>query len=309
MKYAILYDYLQVNGGAERVSLQMLKEFPDARLIVSSVNHHSFSEADLAGNDILSLSSFSSLAPVRILKSIYDFGYSQSYINQYDSVIYSGFYSPLAIAQREAGNNFYYCHTPPRYFYDLKDYYHSKLNPINRVFLHWYCSWFQHQYEQAVEQMDVVIANSTNVQNRLKKYLNIDAQVIYPPVDIERFQWQSQGNYYVSLARLEPYKQVDKIIEAFKKMPEKQLIVASGGSDYQRLLELAGTAENISFTGWYSDAELEGMLSNAIASIYLARDEDFGLSPVESQAAGKPVIGMAQGGLLETVRHGETGYL
>ena len=157
--------------------------------------------------------------------------------------------------------------------------------------------------------MDGVIANSKNVQDRLKKYININSVVINPPVNVDRFSFIGQGDYYISLARLEPYKQVDKIIEAFKLMPDKKLLVTSGGSDYDRLKRLAGSVPNISFTGWYKESELVQLLGNAIASIYIAKDEDFGMSPVESQAAGKPVIGIADGGLLETVKQGETGVL
>ncbi|MCU7798958.1 MAG: glycosyltransferase [gamma proteobacterium symbiont of Lucinoma myriamae] len=321
LKKGILYDYLQVQGGAEQVAL-MLSEYYDgfqqtegsqqaegSQLLVSSINPDNFDLSLPAIQKIQTLQSFSSIAPLRILKTIHGFKQSQSYINQFEQVIYSGFYAPLAINQRSYGNNFYYCHTPPRYLYDLKDYYRQKLNVVGRFLLQSYSDWYQPQYEQSLQQMDKVISNSINVQKRLKHYLNIDSVVINPPVNIDRFKWLGQGDYYLSLARLEPYKQVDKIIEAFKQMPDKKLVIASGGSDYERLKQLAVSAPNISFTGWYSEAELVPLLGNAIASVYIAKDEDFGLSPVESQAAGKAVIGLAQGGLLETVRHGETGYL
>ncbi|MCU7938557.1 MAG: glycosyltransferase [gamma proteobacterium symbiont of Bathyaustriella thionipta] len=310
LKKGILYDYLQVKGGAEHVALTLSEHYEDAHLLVSSINPDNFDLSLLATQNIQTLQSFSSITPLRILKTIYSFKQSQSYINQFDQVIYSGIYAPLAISQRAKGNNFYYCHTPPRYLYDLKDDYQQKLGVLGRVFLQRYSSWYQPQYEQSIQRMDRVIANSINVQKRLKRFLNVDSIVINPPVNIDRFGCLGQeGEYYLSLARLEPYKQVDKIIEAFKRMPDKKLVIASGGSDSDRLKQLALSAHNISFTGWYSEAELVQLLGNAIASIYIAKDEDFGLSPVESQAAGKPVIGIAQGGLLETVKHGETGYL
>ncbi|MCN4144472.1 MAG: glycosyltransferase [Thiohalomonas sp.] len=314
LKKGILYDYLQVQGGAEQVAL-MLSEYYDgsqqadgSQLLVSSINPENFDLSLPAMQNIQTLQSFSSIAPLRILKTIYSFKQSQSYINQFEQIIYSGLYAPLAIKQRSCGNNFYYCHTPPRYLYDLKDYYQQKLNAIGRLLLQGFSAWYQPQYEQSLQQMDKVIANSINVQKRLKHYLNIDSIVINPPVNIDRFKWLGQGDYYLSLARLEPYKQVDKIIEAFKQMPDQKLLIASGGSDYERLKQLAVSAPNISFTGWCSEAELVQLLGNAIASVYIAKDEDFGLSPVESQASGKPVIALAQGALLETVKHGETGY-
>lgn len=309
MKQGILYDYLQVQGGAEKVALLMLKYFNNSQLLVSSINSDNFDLSTLPIERINTLQKFSSIPPLRILKAIYSFQKSKNYINQFDRVIYSGFYAPLAINQRTRGNNFYYCHTPPRYLYDLKSYYKQKFNLVSTFCFRSYALWYQTQYERAIHQMDRVIANSKNVQKRLKKYLNIDSTVINPPVKIEHFQWISQGDYYLSLARLEPYKRVDMIIEAFKVMPKKKLIIASGGSDYHRLMQLAGSSSNIIFTGWCSDTQLVQLLGNAIASIYIAKEEDFGMSPVESQAAGKPVIGVAEGGLLETISHGETGFL
>jgi len=308
-KLGVLYDYLQVKGGAEQVALSMAGHYPDSELVISSINANNF---DLSSSELVNtraLQRFSTISPLRVLKAINVFKHSNAYINQYDQLIYSGFYAPLAIQQRTLGNNIYYCHTPPRYLYDLKNYYEEKLGIVGSLLLQRFSEWYRPQYEDAIGQMDIVLANSKNVQNRLKRYLNIDSIVINPPVNIDQFRFLGQSDYYISLARLEPYKQVDKIIEAFKLMPDKKLLITSGGSDYHRLKKLANSANNITFTGWLQNTELAELLGNSIASIYIAKDEDFGMSPVESQASGKPVIGMADGGLLETVKHEETGLL
>ncbi len=157
--------------------------------------------------------------------------------------------------------------------------------------------------------MDRIIANSKTVQKRVKQYLNLDSIVIYPPCNIGRFAWQESGDYYLSCARLEPYKRVATIVQAFLKMPDKKLVVASGGRELEPLKKLAENASNISFTGWLEEKKLARLVGNAIATIYIPVEEDFGISPVESMAAGKPVIGVAEGGLLETVLHEKTGYL
>lgn len=309
MKRAILYDYLQVRGGAESVSLSMVEHLLDSELIVSSVNSRYFKDDLLIANKIKVLQEFSRLSSLRVGRAIYGFKNSQTLINKYQQVIYSGIYAPLAINQRVSGNNIYYCHTPPRFLYDLKGYYEQKFDILRNILLKGFVAWYQPQYEQAIRQMDIVIANSSNVQSRLKNYLNIDSIVVNPPVNLEQFRFIGQSDYYISLARLEPYKQVDKIIEAFKLMPDKKLVVTSGGSEYNRLQKLATGADNISFTGWCNESELVTLLGNAISAIYLAKDEDFGMSPVESQASGKPVIGAGDGGLKETVKHKETGFL
>ena len=133
--------------------------------------------------------------------------------------------------------------------------------------------------------------------------------VVYPPTDITRFRWAPSEGYYLSTARLTSLKRVDTIIEAFLAMPDKRLIVASGGEDAAKLVAKAGGAPNIAFTGWTNDAALDRLMASAIATIYVPRDEDFGMSPIESMAAGKPVIGVAEGGLVETIVPGETGML
>ena len=108
---------------------------------------------------------------------------------------------------------------------------------------------------------------------------------------------------------MDSLKRVDLIVKAFKALPNQRLIVTSGGPALESLKALARNANNIEFTGWVSGAKLLDLVGNARATIYIPIDEDFGMSPVESMAAGKPVIGVAEGGLLETVIHGETGHL
>ncbi|HIF02907.1 MAG TPA: glycosyltransferase, partial [Nitrospinaceae bacterium] len=115
--------------------------------------------------------------------------------------------------------------------------------------------------------------------------------------------------YYLSTARLAPYKRVDIIIKAFSKLPKKRLIVSSTGPDEKYLKQLAKGFDNIQFRGDVNEHELQQLIGNSISTIYIPQDEDFGMSPVESMSAGKPVIGVSEGGLLETVVHTKTGWL
>jgi glycosyltransferase involved in cell wall biosynthesis len=167
----------------------------------------------------------------------------------------------------------------------------------------------RNRYSRALEQMNPILVNSRNVQLRLRSYLGKSSTVVYPPVDTDRFTWTGQSDYYVSLARLENFKRVDRIVEAFRRMPDKKLVVTSNGSEMGRLRRIASGASNIHFSGWQTEAQLRDVIGNCIAALYIPIDEDFGMSPVEAMAAGKPVIGVAEGGLLETIVAEKTGIL
>jgi len=170
-------------------------------------------------------------------------------------------------------------------------------------------NYMKPRYEEAVARMDTIIANSQNVRQRLSRYLDCEAIVVYPPCDTKHFRWQGQDGFYLSTARLDSLKRVDLIVKAFIKLPDKKLVVTSGGAELGRIKRLARDAPNVIFTGWVGEGELQRLVGNCIATIYVPKEEDFGMSPVESMAAGKPVIGVAEGGLLETVVDEETGFL
>ena len=193
--------------------------------------------------------------------------------------------------------------------YDLKESHLASKTTLERLCHVLYNGFYQRLYENAIRKMDIILADSKNVQNRIHKFLGLESTVVYPPCDVDRFCWISQGDYYLSTARLTPYKRVDTIIQSFTKLPQKRLVITSTGPDEKRLKQLAEGFDNIQFTGDLNDKELKNLIGNAIATIYVPIDEDFGMSPVESMAAGKPVIGSGEGGLLETVVHGHTGWL
>ena len=160
---------------------------------------------------------------------------------------------------------------------------------------------YRFSYERAIRCMDIIIYHSETVRKRIERFLGYDSVVIYPPCETERFQWIEGGDFYLSTARLDPMKRVDLIVKAFKKMPDKRLVVVSGGADMPGIKQIAEESPNIEVLGWISETRLCDLMGRCIATIYIPRDEDFGISPVESMAAGKPVIGVQEGGLLETV--------
>ncbi|EGV19368.1 glycosyl transferase group 1 [Thiocapsa marina 5811] len=280
----------------------------DADVCVGFVSQHVFGDAIDPGR-LIDLRAHSRFPPLELIHLLARFQRIAGSVARYPNRIYSGSYSVLASSPDHSGRSIYYCHTPPRFLYDLEHYYLSRLSPLQRPLLRALQAWFKSRYEASISRMDVVLANSRNVQHRLKHYVDVESTVVYPPVDLSRFRWSGQDDYFVSTARLEPLKRVAPIIEAFRQMPDQTLVVASGGGQLKALRRLAANASNIHFTGWLAGDELSRLIGSCRASIYLAQDEDFGISPVESMAAGKPVIGVAEGGLLETLVPDETGHL
>jgi len=311
MKTIVLHDYFESLEGGGRLSSILAQQLPADLGYGFAKSAHPFLTA-LATQTNASqqhdLRAFSRLPLWRQFKLAHAFAHRSDFLASYDRVIYSGFYTPLAVQQSQ-GRNILYCHTPPRFIYDQRDFYLARLPLPLRPLLQAFITYLQPRYEAAVAQMDVLVTNSVNVQQRIHHYLQRDAQVIYPPCNTEAIKWLGQGNFYLSTARLDPLKRVDCLVNAFLQLPDKKLVVTSGGPELPRLQKLAAHAPNITFTDWVSERCLHELLGNAIATLYMAKDEDFGMSPVESMAAGKPVIAAAEGGLLESVVAGETGFL
>lgn len=311
----VLYDFLHCLGGAEKVTLTLMEAFPAAELCIGYRNADAFpldppgSGGPLDPKRLRDLRIAPRFRGARTLLGGLAFRTRTRFLRRYDWAIFSGSVAVEGVYQRLAGRNIYYCHTLPRFAYDLRSYYRDRTPAVVRPALHLASAITRWRYPRALARMDRIVANSETVRVRLARFLGVEAQVIHPPCDVAGFQWLGQDGYYLSMARLEPYKRVDLIIKAFLGLPERRLVIASTGSDEQRLRALAGDAPNIAFVGRLDDASLRDLTGRCIATLYLARDEDFGMAPVESMAAGKPVIGVAEGGLLETVVHGHTGLL
>ncbi len=315
IKSIILHDYFESLEGGGRLSSILAQELPADIAYGFARPKHPFLSSFEKGEKIrgastqYNLHAHSILPLWRQFQLARTFAKKTAFLKNYDTVIYSGFYTPLAINNHPTGRNILYCHTPPRFIYDQRDFYLKQLPFWLRPALQAFINYLQPRYEKAITQMDTIIANSENVRRRIQQYLGKEASIIYPPCDTNRFVWRGQGNYYLSMGRLDPLKRIDLIIQAFMKMPDKRLIITSGGKDLQRLQRLAKNAPHIHFTNWVDENQLATLVGNAIATIYLPKEEDFGMSPLESMAAGKPVIGVAEGGLLETIIPYQTGFL
>jgi glycosyltransferase involved in cell wall biosynthesis len=309
LQLMILHDYFDAPEGGGRLCLTLARALRADLAYAYRLKKHPYFKNDQELGKEFEISSPSAVRGWKQLKVIRAFSNKTQFLKNYPLVFFSGFYSVCATANHQSGKNIYYCHTPPRYMYDLKNMIMGQTGWFGRMILKQFISYYRPIYEDALSKMDLVITNSKNVQTRIKRYLRTNSVVVYPPCDTKKFMFLGQNDFYLSTARLDPLKRVDQIVQAFLKLPDKNLIVVSGGTDVKRIQRLAGEAKNIKILGWVDEEKLLNLIGRCIATIYVPIDEDFGMSPVESMAAGKPVIGVAEGGLLESVVHDETGVL
>ena len=246
----------------------------------------------------------------RLYLPFYPMAIEQLDISKYDVIVSSSHSVAKGVLSNSKQLHICYCHTPMRYAWDL---YHQYINEsglqkgikgfIAKYFLHKIRIW---DYVSA-KRVDYFIANSNYIAKRIKKVYGRDADVIYPPVDVDRFQLEKEKeDYYLIVSRFVPYKKVDVVVKAFSEMPDKKLVVVGSGPDEDKLKKIA--ANNIEFKGYQSEEELTKLMQKAKAFVYAA-EEDFGITIVEAQAAGTPVIAYGIGGAGETVINGKTGVL
>ncbi len=303
----MLHDIFDIKGGGERLAISLTQAI-DADLASGKISDNSFDLSGYGINHIRDLQLKLETAGLKTWALSRLFSRQTDFLKHYHKVIYSGIICPLAIKNHEQGGNIYYCHTPPRFVYDKFDHYLQQQMLPQQLMMRLLVSWFKPQYEASVALMDVVLANSVFVKARIKKYLSRDSVVVHPPCNLQKFQFRNPQGYYLSTARFDRLKRVDQIIQAFKKMPDKKLVLCSSGSEEKSLKKIAHEASNIHFTGQVTDKKLASLIAGCIATVYIPKDEDFGMSPVESMSAGKPVICSDHGGPTESVVDGETGH-
>ncbi|MCF7806790.1 MAG: glycosyltransferase, partial [Simkaniaceae bacterium] len=228
-------------------------------------------------------------------------------LNEYNIVVSSSHSVAHHILTHADQLHICYCHTPMRYAWDLyHQYIHTLSNPLARIYVKRVLHRMRLLDFIAAQQVDCFIANSYTTARRIKKIYQRDVDlVIYPPVDIENFQLvKEKESYFVTLSRLVPYKKIDLMIEAFRRLPNERLVVVGDGPEMRRLKEKAPL--NVELIGFQNTTSLPMLLGRAKAFIFAAI-EDFGIAPIEAMACGTPVIALNQGGTKETVQHNQTG--
>ncbi|HEV8601037.1 MAG TPA: glycosyltransferase [Patescibacteria group bacterium] len=305
MRIALIHEFLTQLGGAERVLENFLEIWPDAKVHVlvydSKKTQGIFDKADKK-------ISFLDKLPfihkhTRLFLPLMPLATEKFDLSGYDLVISDS--SSFAKGVKAKNLHICYCHAPTRYLWTAHDYLDSQPYPklfkfFGRLFLKRLRKWDL----KAASRPNFFIANSVNIQKQIRKYYNRDAVVIPPPVDTQTFRPEGQKqNYFFAASRLEPYKKIELVIEAFNRSGA-ELKIAGSGTASAKLRKLANS--NIEFLGRISDDELRLRYGEAKAFIFPA-EEDAGIMPLEAQACGTPVIAYRAGGALETIIEGVTG--
>jgi glycosyltransferase involved in cell wall biosynthesis len=315
MKIAILSSFLDNIGGAEIVSLTLAREF-NADIFTTCFDEEKIKT--IGFSDVLprifSIGQVPKKAPFRHQLTLYKFR-KLNLGKKYDRYIISGDWAMSGAVNNHP--NLWYIHSPLNELWAFRDYLKKEIlsawkKPLYDIFV-CFNRFLSRKYAKKV---DIFVCNSINTQNRLKKYYQINnSVVINPPTDTNSFNFKLNKNYWLSVNRLITHKQIDIQLKAFSKLPNERLIIVGSYErgvnqfeSYKKYIEEI-KPQNVSLRHWVNNEELKKMYSECKGFITTAKDEDFGMTPVEAMASGKPVIASNDGGYKETVINGQTGVL
>jgi glycosyltransferase involved in cell wall biosynthesis len=303
MKLAIAYDFLSHRGGGEKLLLEILN-------LYQAPLHTVYHEAEKTFPEFSRYEIHTSLLQSPLFKvskairnALLPLGIEDLDFSGYDVVLTVGTWIRGILTQPHT-LHIDYCLSPNRRIWDAYQAhrcrmkkawlgrYNSLFTPVASLMRLW-------DYHSA-QRPDVMFTISHTVRQRIWKYYRRDARVIYPPVDTRGFYHRQSEGYYLTASRLYPEKRIDLIIKAFCKnrLPLK---IAGEGPERKHLEKLASDCPNIQFTGYTTPEELKELYAGCEAFVFAAMDEDFGVAPVEANAAGKPVIAIREGGVRETI--------
>lgn len=311
MKTALVCDFLTKWGGAENVLLSLTKAFPDAPIYCLLYDEKGtrgkFSDKKIISSSLQKLPSFIRRHTKYFINK-YPSAIEEFDFSNYDVVVSSSNSFAHGIITKPSTLHVCYCHSPMRYAWDWTNEYLAENNigfDLKGLYVRKTIHDLRIWDKAAADRADFYVANSTNVQKRIKKYYGLNSSVIYPSVDVKHIGLSEKKaeDFYLIISRLEPYKQIRLAVETFNENHKKLKIIGEGSQE-KILRKIA--KDNIEFLGWQDDEQKYKILSDCKAFIFPGED-DFGITPVEAMAAGRPVIAYNKGGVTETVIVDETG--
>ena len=308
MKIALVHDFLSQNGGAEQVLKVLHEMYPQAPIFTLFAEKNRFpylKNADIRESALAHLPGGRShyqwyLPLMPIATELYD-------LSEFDVVISSVSAFAKGVITRPDAVHICYCHTPTRFLWSDAHTYVRELSrsALIKLLVQPVLSWQRIWDRAAADRVDVFVANSETVRERISKYYRRTSTIIHPSVEVEKFSISPEGpgNFYLAGGRLVTYKKFDWIIEAFNRLKLPLKIFGEGVAE-QELKKIAGPT--IEFLGRISEEEQKKLYATCIAYIQ-PQVEDFGMTAVEAMASGRPVIALNKGGSRETIIDGVTG--
>jgi len=304
-RVALVHDFLLDLRGGERVFLALCDMFPDADLF-TAVYDPVGTEGRFAHRRVHT-SFLQKLRPnassFRRLLPLYPYAMEALDLSGYDLVLSSSSAWAHGVLPSEDAVHVCYCHNPFRYAWNAREATLRAHGPVVRAGLGAVLQRWRQWDWIAAQRVDRYIANSETTRRRIARYFTRDAEVVYPPVEVDRFTPGVVGDHYAVLSELMPHKRIELAVQAFTQL-RRPLVVIGDGPDAKRLQRMAGPT--IRFTGRVSDAEVARLLATSRALVVTATEE-FGIAAVEAQAAGRPVVALDEGGVTESVQEGRTG--
>lgn len=311
MKIALVHDYLNQFGGAERVLEELHQLYPKAPIYTSIYDADGMKSLGFKaeGKDIRT--SFMERVPLRTklpryyFTMLYPYAFSRFDMSDFDVILSDASYAAKYVNKRNGAVHVCYCHTPPRFLYGYDTDSSAKMNPVEKLLSKGWKVYLRWLDQRKAKGVDVWIANSKSIQDKIRDAYKVEAQIVYPPVNLERFANQPtrDDGYYFVVSRLGEYKRVDIIVKAFNQLGWPLKVIGRGPQlEYLRSI----AKENVQILDALPDEEVTQQYLNCHALV-LASIEDFGITPLEAMACGKPVIALGKGGYLESVVDGKTG--
>ena len=306
-RVAIVHDYLVDSGGAERVVIALHEQYPDAPIFTSVMDAQT-TFADFRAMDVRT--SFLQRLPVRksnykLLLPFFPLAFESFDFSEYDIVISSASAFAKGVVTPSEALHICYCYTPPRFAWRFHEYVaQEQIGRIRRAFIQFILPSLREWDFVAAQRVDFFVSVSQATARRIRKNYRRDSVVIHPPVAVESFAPSDEiGDYYLIVSRLAPYKRIDIAVQAFNEL-RLPLKIVGAGIDAARLQKMA--SPNVEFLGHVPQNRLADLYSRCRAVIFPGV-EDFGIVPLEANAAGRPVIAYAAAGALETIVDGVTG--
>jgi glycosyltransferase involved in cell wall biosynthesis len=307
LKVAIVHEWLESYSGSERVLEQIILCFPQAD-IHTVVDFMPASERRFLGGRTAKTSFIQRLPfarrRFRAFLGLMTIAVEQFDLAGYDLIISSSHAVAKGVITGPDQLHVSYVHSPMRYAWDLQHQYLRQANltrGLKSMYVRWLLSRLRQWDVRAATGVDILVANSKYIARRIRKSYRRDSYVIHPPVDLASFTLREvKDDYYFVVSRQVPYKRIDLIAEAFARMPDRKLIIVGDGPEHARVVEAAKGAANISLRGAVGHQELCHLLQRARALV-VAAEEDFGITMVEAQACGTPVISFGRGGALDII--------